>query len=51
MTALCTSFARDFMALPTCSPQLAAPPIPRTGMVSGRFARSAFCAIIVSHSR
>jgi hypothetical protein len=36
MTTVCTSFAVTF---PTLSPQLAAPPITRTGIVGGRVAR------------
>src|SRR5215213_1201445 len=42
MTTLCTSSAAGFIPFPASSPQLSAPPIARTGIVSGRLLRSAF---------
>ena len=48
MTTVCTSFAAT---CPTASPQLAAPPIARTGIVSGRVVRCSFCARVASHAR
>src|SRR5215218_7162138 len=50
-TTVCTSSAAGFIPFPASSPQLSAPPIARTGIVSGRFLRSAFCARVVSNAR
>src|SRR5215211_6137962 len=51
MTTVCTSAAAGFIPFPASSPQLSAPPIARTGIVSGRVLRSAFCARVVSNAR
>src|SRR5215212_606399 len=51
MTTLCTSSAASSIPLPTSGPQLSAPPIARTGIVSLVLLRCPFCTRVVSKTR